>query len=168
MKYCSKCGNANTDEAVFCAGCGSPLEQAPTVAQSAPAPEPVTYTAPAPQQPVYTAPAYDSSAYSAPAAPAGEVKNKATLWLILNIVITVLCCPFSFIFSVIGIIMAGMGMSSFNKGDYDDMNKKSKLSMIMFIIGLAVGLLATIIVTVLVITNAISMNDFFSGYNWYN
>lgn len=151
MKYCAKCGNANADEAVFCSSCGSPLEQAPAAPQqsAAPAPEPAAYSAPAPQpqQPAYTAPAYDtSSAYTAPAAPAdGEVKNKATLWLILNIVATVLCCPSS-LFGILGIIFAAIGMGSYKKGDYDDMNKKSKIAMIMFIVAAVLGVILWIIV----------------------
>lgn len=165
MKYCSKCGNANSDEAVFCAGCGSPLEQAPAAPQPAPepTPEPAAYTAPAPQstpqQGTYTAPAYDSSAYTAPAAPAGgEVKNKATLWLILNIVSTVLCC--SGVFGIIGIILAAMGMGSFKRADYEDMNKKSKIAMIMFIIGTILGLIGEIIAIILIASGTIaSLSD---------
>jgi hypothetical protein len=168
MKYCSKCGNANTDEAIFCSSCGSTIDQAPAAPQPAPAPEPPTYTAPqpvtytVPQQPIYTAPTYDN-AYTSPAAPAAEAKNSSTLWLILNIVLTVLCCPFSFIFSVIGIIFAAMGMSSFNKGDFEDMKKKSKISMIMFIVGAAIGLILMIITIVVIITSGALAN--YSSYN---
>ncbi len=171
MKYCSKCGNANSDEAVFCSGCGSPLEQAPAAPQPAPAPEPapepVAYTAPVSQptsqQGTYTAPAYDSSAYSAPAAPAGgEVKNKATLWLILNIVSTVLCC--SGIFGIIGIILAAMGMGSFKRADYEDMNKKSKIAMIMFIIGTVLGLIGEIILIVLIAAGTIDASNGLRGF----
>ncbi len=163
MKFCSKCGNSNADEALFCSSCGTPLNQAPAapaapevphapeVPKAAPempvappeAPQPV-YTAP-----TYTAPAYDSPASAAPITPAAEQKNPATLWLILNIVATVVCCPGSFVFSVIGIILAGMGMSSFNKGDVEDAKKKSKTSMIMFIIGAALGLITAIVIGVI-------------------
>lgn len=142
MKYCAKCGNTNTDEAVFCASCGSPMEQAPAAPQAAP------------EAPAYTAPAYDASAYSAPAAAVTETKNTATLWLILNIVVTVLCC--GGLFSILGIIFAAIGMGSFKKGDYEDMKKKSKLSMIMFIIGLLLGLIFMVIFGILIATGALA------------
>lgn len=139
MKFCAKCGNSNTDEAVFCASCGSPMEQAPAAPQPA---EPVA----APVQPVYTAPAY-----SAPAAPApveGD-KNPAKIWLILNIVATVLCCP-GWLFTVIGIVMAAIGNGSFNKGEYADAKSKSKISMIMFIIGAVLGLIGWILMAIFI------------------
>lgn len=157
MKNCVSCGKENLDEAVFCSGCGSPLAQAPEAQAAAPeetaAPavteEPVVETAPvtagepAPQAaPAQSADAY---AYTAPAAPAAPTEsNKATLWLILNIVATVLCCLMN-IFSIIGIIFAGIGMSSYNKGDYEDMKKKSKIAMILFIVGIAGGVLTLIL-----------------------
>ncbi len=160
MKFCSKCGNSNADEAAFCSSCGTPLNQAPAtpavpeVPQAPEVPQPVVETPvaqPVYTAPTYTAPAYDSSAYTAPAAPVEEQKNPATLWLILNIVATLVCCPGSFIFSVIGIILAGMGSSSFKKGDLEDAAKKSKTSMIMFIIGVVVGLLTTIGIVVAIV-----------------
>jgi uncharacterized membrane protein len=142
MKFCAKCGNANTDEAVFCGSCGTPMEQAPAAPPTAEAavPQPA-----APAPPAYEAPAYSGAAYAAPAAPApAEVKNTATLWLILNIVATVLCCP-SALFSIIGLILAAMGMSSFKKGDYEDMRKKAKFAMILFIVTLVLGIIGWII-----------------------
>lgn len=158
MKYCAKCGNSNVDEAVFCSSCGSPLDQAPAAPQP-PAPDPTAYSAPATIQQTYTAPSYDtSSAYTAPAATTGDVKNKATLWLILNIVVTVLCCP-SALFGILGIIFAGIGTSSFKKGDYVDVGKKSKLAMIMFIIAVVLGLVGWIIVAASVIIPAIIANN---------
>ncbi len=129
MKTCNKCGNSNADEAVFCASCGAPLDQAPQAA---------------PEQPAYTAPAYETPAYSAPAASAVPAeKNKATLWLILNIVLTVLCC--GNIFGIIGIVFAAIGSGSYKKGDYEDMNKKVKISMIMFIVGIVLGLIGLVV-----------------------
>jgi succinate dehydrogenase/fumarate reductase cytochrome b subunit len=153
MKYCSKCGNANADESVFCSSCGTPMEQAPAAPaapQSVPAPEPASYSAPAPQQSAYTAPSYDN--YSAPTAAVTETKNSATLWLILNIVATVLCC--AGLFGILGIVFAAMGMGSFNKGDYEEMQKKSKLSMIMFIIGMVLGVISLIVIGILAATGA--------------
>ena len=160
MKFCSKCGNSNTDEAVFCASCGTPLDQAPAApaAPEQPAqPEQPAYTAP-----TYTAPTYDSSAYTAQAAPVAEQKNSATLWLILNIVATVLCCPniIVWIFSIIGIVTAGLGMSAFKKGDFEEMKKKSKLSMIMFIVAIAIGIVSGILGIALGIVGNIMEGNF--------
>jgi hypothetical protein len=152
MKYCSKCGNANIDEAVFCAGCGSPLAQAPAAPQpSTPAPAPVAAPAapaPAPEKPAYSAPAQPS--YAAPAYDAGytgpdvQTKNTSTLWMILNIAATLLCCPGA-LFSIIGLIFAIMGSGSFNKGNYEDMAKKTKLSTVLFIVAAVLGLLGWIL-----------------------
>lgn len=144
MKNCASCGKENFDEAVFCAGCGSPLAQ-PPVPEAPPVEEPTvsapveSVTEPAAETPaapaeVPAAPQADAYTYTEPASPAAPAEsNKATLWLILNIVATVLCCCAN-IFGIIGIIFAGIGMSSYKKGDYEDMNKKSKIAMIMFII----------------------------------
>jgi hypothetical protein len=132
MKNCTNCGKGNMDEAVFCASCGTPLPTSEVQQAASPivteTPAPVVTETPVPVQTV------EGSAYSAPVAPAAPAEsNKATLWLILNIVATVLCCCAN-IFGIVGIIFAGIGMSSYKKGDYEDMNKKSKLAMIMFII----------------------------------
>ena len=153
MKNCVNCGKENADEAVFCAGCGAPLEQAPVAEAPAAAPEPpaapeepaadaapATADEPAPLQPVDASSYYTES--PAPAAPA--VSNKAMLWLILNIVGTVLCCLAN-VFTIIGIVFAAIGMSSYNKGDYEDMNKKAKIAMILFIVGMAAGALVLIL-----------------------
>lgn len=151
MNKCSKCNFDNFDDAVFCAGCGSPLEKAPEPeaappAEAAPevaqAPEPEAAPA-APEAPAATpepvpAQAVEPSAYSAYSAPAAPIapaeSNKATLWLILNIVATVLCCCAN-VFSIIGIIFSAIGMSSYSKGNYEDMRKKANVGKIMFIIG---------------------------------
>jgi hypothetical protein len=144
MKKCNKCNYENSDESVFCAGCGSPLEQAPAPVEEAPAAEeatqvvesaPVTADEPAAQPvPVQT---FDSSAYSAPVTSAAPAEsNKATLWLILNIVATVLCCCMN-VFGIVGIIFAAIGMGSYKKGNYEDMKKKSKIAMILFFIAIA-------------------------------
>lgn len=152
MKNCASCGKENLDEAVFCAGCGSPLAsqsvpEAPPVEE--PAVEPTAETpvdsAPvgAPEAPA--APQADAYAYTEPAASAAPAQsNKAMLWLILNIVTTVLCCLTN-IFSIIGIVFAAIGMSSYKKGDYEDMKKKAKISMILFIVGVAAGVLMLIL-----------------------
>lgn len=148
MKTCSKCGYENPDESVFCAGCGSPLAQADSTVSETPAAEaaPVTADEPSPQPtPVQT---IDTSAYTmSSAASAPAETNKATLWLILNIVATAVCCCAN-IFGIVGIIFAAIGMSSYKKGNYEDMNKKAMIAKIMFIIAAVALVLGWIIAIV--------------------
>lgn len=160
MKYCSKCGNANVDEAVFCAGCGSPMEQAPAAPQppvAAPATAPAAAPAAPAEQTTYSAPA--PSAYAAPSystsytGPDIQTKNSSTLWLILNIAATLFCCPGA-LFSIIGLIFAIIGMGSYNKGDYEDMKKKTKVSMILFIVGAVLGLIGWIVTGIIIAVTA--------------
>lgn len=120
MKTCANCGRGNADGAVFCQGCGATLEQAKAAGAAAGAVQ-----------------AYSNPAAGAVQAGAAE-QNKALVWLILNIAATLLCCCAN-LFGILGIIFAAVGMSSYKKGNYEDMRKKSKLAMIMFIIA-AVGL----------------------------
>lgn len=160
MKTCAKCGNANFDEAVFCSSCGTPLEQAPAAPQQPVAPMPAAIQQfnspqqPIPPQPAFVPPVYTAPAetYSAPASsyqgPDLQTKNSATLWLILNIVALILCCP-GFLFSGIGIVFAALGMGSYNKGDYEGMKQKSKISMWLFIVGAVLGLLGLILSVVI-------------------
>jgi flagellar biosynthesis protein FliQ len=155
MKNCEKCGIANTDDAVFCSACGAPLAQA-SVAEEAPAPvaEPIVTVEPV------SAPSYD--AYTAPANTVPTEKNTATLWLILNIVLTVVCC--GNILGIIGIVFSALGMGAYNKGDYNDMNQKAKIAKILFIVGIVLGVVGLIvgIATGLLsaITNINSFNSF--------
>lgn len=159
MKYCSKCGSANTDDAAFCAQCGTGMEQAPKAAEAPVEPTPATfYSAPAaPEAPdqapassyntnagtYFTSPAPAASpAQSGPVTSAAPAKNPNTLWLILNIVATLCCClPVG----VAGIVFAAMGTSSYNKGDYDDSDKKAKIAMYLFIGGAVAGLILNIV-----------------------
>jgi hypothetical protein len=146
MKKCNKCGAENADDSVFCAGCGASLDQ-PVVEQAA---------APA---------SFDAPAYTAPVAAASVEKNTATLWLILNIVATVLCCP-GWLFTGLGIVFAAIGSGSYKKGDYVDMKKKVKLSLIFFIIGVVLGLIGWILCfTLPALLTAIPFMSNFSSYN---
>ena len=156
MKFCAKCGNANTDEAVFCASCGTPMEQAPAAPQAS---EPVVSV---PVTPTYSAPAYSAPMAAAPE----EVKNTSTLWLILNIVVTVLCC--GGLFSILGIVFAAMGMGAYKKGDYEEMKKKSKLSMIMFIVGLVLGLISLVIGIIAFAASAANGGSLWDSYRYFN
>lgn len=188
MKYCSKCGSANPDDAAFCAQCGTPVEQAPQAPQAPQEPTPATfYSAPAaPAAPQAAAPeapapsAYNTDAgsyYTSPApaaqgtAQSGPVysaaptqSNPNTLWLILNIVATVLCCcSFSGIASIIGIVFAAMGMSSFNRGDYEDSAKKANIAKILFIVAIALGV---VIYIALIASGVVSkiVNNYYGGF----
>jgi ribosomal protein L40E len=126
MKYCSKCGGVNEDDALYCQRCGTPLLLAPA---APPAAEPYAAQVPAAEPPE---------------------SNTAMLWLVLNIISTVLCCP-GFLFSVIGIVFAALGSESFRKGDMTDMRKKSTVAMILFIVGVLLGLVGWIIILVTII-----------------
>ena len=172
MKYCSKCGSANPEDAVFCAQCGTSMAQAPQAPeapQPAPAPE-----APAPTESVYNTnagsyftdnaaqpqPAQSGSVYSAAPA-AAPAKNPNTLWLILNIVATLCCClPVG----VAGIVFAALGTGSYNKGDYADSDKKANIAKILFIVGVVVGIITIVIGFATGILSAIANGDFNSYY----
>lgn len=168
MKYCTKCGASNEDQARFCANCGQPMPEAEPAAPSVdPVVEPPKAQAYVPSQEVSTpvqetASSQQSSGYSGPvytaaqpqvtgsASSAGTTEkgnNPATLWLILNIVSTVLCCCTNVV-SIIGIVFAALGMSSFNKGDIADCESKTKVAKIMFFISLGFGVLSLIIALV--------------------
>ena len=131
MKYCSKCGFSNEDNAAFCASCGENVQDS---VPQAPAQAPTeTYYTPPVQTPVYT--------NQEPVSTDG--KNPATLWLILNIVATVICC--GNLINIVGIIFAAIGMGSFNKGEYADAESKTKTAKILFWVGLGLGVLSLII-----------------------
>ncbi|MDD3242917.1 MAG: zinc-ribbon domain-containing protein [Eubacteriales bacterium] len=134
MKYCTKCGSGNEDQAMFCANCGQAFEQ--------PAAEQPVVEQPVVEQPV-EAPAYTEAQ---PAAVVNDpnAKNPATLWMILNIVLTVLCCC-SNVAAIVGIVFGAIGMSSFNKGNLEDAEAKTKIAKIMFFVGLGLGVLSFII-----------------------
>lgn len=184
MKYCSKCGSANPDDAAFCAQCGTPVEQAPAAPQAPQEPAPSTfYSAPAaPEAPreapapsayntdagsyfTNPAPAAQSTAQSGPVYSAAPTQsNPNTLWLILNIVATVLCCcSLSGIASIVGIVFAAMGMSSYNRGDYEDSAKKANIAKILFIVTMALGVLLYIIFAVSGVFSKI-VNNYYGGF----
>ena len=64
-------------------------------------------------------------------------QNTATLWLILNIVMTVLCC--GNILGIIGIVYAALGMGAHTRGDYAKMESNTRTSRILFIVGIILG-----------------------------
>lgn len=144
MKQCGNCGHANDGNAIFCGKCGAPITQAPPQ-PAAPVMQPAegrystvaagNYntegTAGHAQPPA-------GNAFAAQAVP--PVKNSSTLWLVLNIVSLVLCCPGSLVFNVIGVILAAMGNSAFKAGDYAGSIARNRTAMVMFILGLVFGL----------------------------
>ncbi len=178
MKYCSKCGSANPEDAVFCAQCGTSMAQAPQAPeapQPAPAPEVPAPEAAAPADSVYNTnagsyftdsaapsqPVQSGSVYSAAPTAAAPAKNPNTLWLILNIVATLCCClPVG----VAGIVFAALGTGSYNKGDYADSDKKANIAKILFIVGVVVGIITIVIGFATGILSAIANGDFNSYY----
>lgn len=89
-------------------------------------------------------------AFAAPPPPAES--NTSLVWMILNIVATVLCC-FGFIFTGIGIGFGAAGNGSYGSGNYEAARKRSMVSMIMFIVGVLVGLAAWFCIFAAVLLN---------------
>ena len=112
MKFCSKCGHANADGAVFCGGCGAPA----------------------------AAPAQSMQAAPAQAAPP-PIANKSPLWLVLNIICLVLFFPGSLVFNAIGIALAAVANSRYKAGDYGGSLSRTGNAKVMFILGLVFGVL---------------------------
>ena len=178
MKYCPKCGHSNEDTVQYCGNCGTFLGEAQP-APTAPVPpvepvaDPIAPEAPtaeaAPEAEAAPATGYVTdynNAYNTSGAgpiPAAPVSNTATLWLILNIVLTVLCC--GNVVNIIGIVFAALGMSAFNKGDYTQMASQVKISKILFFVGLGLGLLSAIIMIIAIVAGGLSsFADFGYGY----
>lgn len=115
MKYCQRCGFQNDDSAGFCSRCGNSL--AASAGNST-----VVVVGGSGQQ-----------------APVGS--NPGTLWMVLNIVLTLLCCS---VLSIIGIIFGAMAMSKFNNGVYAEAKSNANVSKILFIIGLILGVLSLV------------------------
>jgi hypothetical protein len=121
MKYCSKCGCVNDGAYEACLRCGTPLSQAP----GAPAALAVE----------------DIGAQDV------EVSNTSSLWLMLNIAATLLCCP-GFLFSVAGIVFAALGSERFAQGDLPGMRKRSNTSMVLFLIAVICGLAGWVLLAI--------------------
>lgn len=119
MAYCPKCGFQNADNAIYCARCASAL-----AAGQGHGSQTVVVVGNGAQQ-----------------APAGS--NPGTVWLWLNIVMTVLCCC-SNILSIIGIIFGAMSVSKFNSGLYAESRSNANVAKWMFIIGLILGALGAV------------------------
>lgn len=169
MKYCPKCGHSNEDTVNYCSECGTALGEAQTApAPDAPVPPvPPVFTGTAPEAPQAGSYVTDyNNAYNTSASgqvPAAPVSNDATLWLILNIVLTVLCC--GNIANIIGIVFAALGMGAFNRGDYTQMASNVKVSKILFFVGLGLGLLTVIGVVVAIAAGGLaSFFDYGYGY----
>lgn len=99
MKYCSKCGTAMDDNAVFCSACGE--KQAPTVAQPVYNPEnqvPVQTV-----EPLYT-PAYDPNIL-----PQKTVSVKDKVFGFVGFGLS----TFAFTFSIICFFMAAVSLESY-------------------------------------------------------
>ena len=181
MKYCPKCGHSNEDTVQYCGNCGTFLGEAQP-APAAPVPpvepvaDPIAPEAPtaeaAPEAEAAPATGYVTdynNAYNTSGAgqiPAAPVSNTATLWLILNIVLTVLCC--GNVVNIVGIVFAALGMSAFNKGDYTQMANNVKVSKILFFVGLGLGLLMIIGFIVASVASAGGLLGALGEYGYYD
>jgi len=150
MKYCTKCGTPNDDNVPKCSNCSEIFEVEGTIPPPPPVNSPeIAYTVPQPPPPLSQNPI------------AGE-KNPVTLWLILNIILTALCCLTN-IAGIIGIIFSAIGMGSFNNANMADAQAKAKIAKIMFFVGLGLGVLGIIIYVVVVVGimgTAYNVSDF--------
>lgn len=120
MAFCPKCGFQNGDNAIYCARCGSSLstgsgQGSPTV---------VVVGGGGQQMPVGS--------------------NPGTVWLVLNIILTVLSCCAN-VLGIIGIIFGGLAVSKFNKGLYTEAKSNANVSKWMFIISIILGVVGLII-----------------------
>jgi hypothetical protein len=149
MRYCPKCASVNPDDMAFCPRCGTSMEYAPYARAAANAGD-TRPDAALPAEDSQSAPAQDAilpePAIMPPPAP--QKTNVSTVWMILNITATVVCCP-GFLFSVPGIIFAALGSESFKRGDTKDAGNKSIISMVFFILGVLAGLAGWIAVLVM-------------------
>ncbi len=136
MKPCSQCGKANAEDALFCIQCGTPMVQAPQGAAGSPPAEGTCNAKPG-----------DSITNADTSARSGlgytDADNPNTVWLILNIVATLLCCFVPG--SIAGIVFAAMGSASFKKGDYEKSFKRAKIAKILFIVSIVAAWIFIII-----------------------
>jgi uncharacterized membrane protein YvbJ len=141
MKICSRCGAQNGDDSVFCSKCGNSMAASPVMMA-----QQVNYV----QQPVES--------------------NPGTLWLVLNIVFTVLSCCFN-IFTIIGIIFGAISVSKYNKGLYADARSNANVSKWLFIVSIILGVIGVVISLftglIPIIIAAVNSGDF-SGFTSFN
>ena len=129
MKFCTSCGANNEDSAVFCASCGNKFAEQETPQAQA--------------QPVYqAAPSYEAN--PAPANKGTEEKNPATLWLILHIALTVLCCCTNVV-NIVGIVFAAIAMNKYKQGDVAGGDSNLKIAKILLYVGVGLGVLSGIL-----------------------
>lgn len=121
MVYCPKCGMQNADGSIYCSRCGSAMGTAQTQGGS----PTVVVVGNGGQQ-----------------APVGS--NPGTVWLWLNIILTVLSCC-SNILGIIGIVFGAISVSNFNNGRYAESKSNANVSKWLFIISIILGVVGTIV-----------------------
>ncbi len=70
-----------------------------------------------------------------------EKPTDTTLWLIMNIVMTLLCCMPA---GIVGIVLSAMALSKESSHDYKGATEMNKYARLTFFIGLGVGLFVLI------------------------
>ncbi|MGI6315954.1 MAG: CD225/dispanin family protein [Christensenellales bacterium] len=153
MKYCNQCNLYFEDNANWCSNCGEELraiqETQPaaeeTFAAEAPAAEEtkyIPYTPPAQQeQVVYNDPNVQPSGGS------------TTLWLVLSIITTAMCC---FAFGIPAILAAVAAKKAEGRGDILLRNQKVKQARTLFIVATVVGAAFWVFYFVMVVVAAMS------------
>ena len=128
MKHCQFCGSQMEDDANFCSKCG--LEQGVKPVQEVEIEKmPEAAVDPNAAPPLPETSYYDSGTTGT--STEALQSNNGLVWLILSIILTVCCCPFSFL-QIITIVFAAISMSRYNQGDYEEAKRYSKIAMIIF------------------------------------
>ena len=120
--FCTRCGTANTDDAMFCVSCNAPLTRRTTPQgrrdiprRDDPKPEP-EYQLPAfpdpPRTPDLPYPGYQSS-YSMPPRASGSASGRAIASMILSLAALVTCGP---LLSIPGLILGKQEMDAIKAG----------------------------------------------------
>lgn len=158
MKYCTKCGQGNPDEAQVCTLCGESLS-AEAAGHAAP-PE-------APDMPDTAAfPAAMAEAANAPAGEDAQGSNPSVLWLVLNILLLVFSCliPSAALLALEGVIFSGMGVSAHNKGQYPRRDTLTTVGKVLFFTGLGLLFVFVVGIALLLILFTISLDAV--GMSW--
>ena len=73
------------------------------------------------------------------------VNDNTTLWLVLNIVCALCCCQ---VLGIIGAVYAGLAKTSYRQENYGDAEHKIQVSKTLFLVGVIVGGILSVILLV--------------------
>ena len=154
---CNNCGNQISDFAKVCPLCNVSLQS-----QTEPEVEPAQNCCPPPQMPQAQ---YPQPGFQAPpppvqpgfqpgyARPYGGVPvsgGGTNTWLIVNILVSVLCC---LIFGITGVIYAVQANNCRARGDYYGAEKADNVAKIMAFVGIGSGIIFSVIYFILAVVS---------------